>query len=62
MKKRMGRPPLDPGSAKGQVFQIRLTDAEREAYEQAATQAKMTLSAWIREKLGNAAKRGSKKP
>ena len=26
----MGRPPLDPGEAKDQVYQLRLTAAERE--------------------------------
>jgi hypothetical protein len=57
MEKRMGRPPLDPGEAKDQVYQLRLTEAERESYEAAAKRAKTTLSKWIRDKLNRAAKR-----
>jgi hypothetical protein len=53
----MGRPPLDPGEAKDQVYQLRLTAAERESYEAAAKRAQKTLSQWIREKLNRAAKR-----
>jgi predicted HicB family RNase H-like nuclease len=57
MKKRMGRPPLDPGEAKDQVFQIRLTAAERESYEAAAKRTDKPLSKWIRDALNRAAKR-----
>ena len=53
----MGRPPLDPGEAKDQVYQLRLTAAERASYEAAAKRAGKTLSAWIRDKLSRAAKR-----
>jgi predicted HicB family RNase H-like nuclease len=62
MEKKMGRPPIASSGAMGRVFQMRLTDADREAYEQAADRAGMTLSAWIRNQLGKAAKLGSKKP
>jgi predicted HicB family RNase H-like nuclease len=57
MEKRMGRPPLDPADAKSQVYQLRMTAAEREAWEAAAKRAGKTLSAWIRERLNRAAKR-----
>jgi predicted HicB family RNase H-like nuclease len=57
MEKRMGRPPLEPGEAKDQVFQIRLTTAERESYEAAAKRAKVSLAKWIRDRLNRAAKR-----
>jgi hypothetical protein len=53
----MGRPPLEPGEAKDQVFQIRLTAAERESYEAAAKRANVPLAKWIRERLNRAAKR-----
>ncbi len=53
----MGRPPLDPADAKSQVYQLRMTAAEREAWEAAAKRAGKTLSAWIRERLNRAAKR-----
>ena len=57
MEKRMGRPPLDPGDAKNQVYQLRLTAVERASYEAAAKRAGKTLSTWIRDKLSRAAKR-----
>jgi hypothetical protein len=57
MEKRMGRPPLDPADAKSQVFQIRLTGAERGSYEAAAKRSGKTLTAWIRDRLNRAAKR-----
>jgi predicted HicB family RNase H-like nuclease len=57
MEKRMGRPPLDPGEAKNQVYQLRMTSAEREQWETAAKRAGKSLSAWIRERLNRAAKR-----
>ena len=57
MGKRTGRPPLDPGEAKDQVYQLRLTAAERASYEAAAQRAGKTVSAWIRDKLLRAAKR-----
>ena len=57
MKKRMGRPPLPPDAAKNEVFQMRLTAAERAAYQRAADRAGQTLSEWIRDRLGKAAKR-----
>ena len=41
----------------GRVFQLRLSDAERESYEAAAKRAGQSLSAWIRERLNRAAKR-----
>jgi hypothetical protein len=57
MEKRMGRPPLEPGEVKDQVYQLRMTADERAAYEAAAKRAGKPLSKWIREKLNRAAKR-----
>jgi hypothetical protein len=57
MKKQIGRPPLSPGEAKGAVLQIRLTEAQRAEYAQAAERAGMSLSAWIRDRLAKASKR-----
>jgi len=57
MEKRMGRPPKPPGEAKSQVYQLRLTEAEREQWEAAATRAGQPLSTWIRERLNRAANR-----
>ena len=60
MAKRMGRPPLDPADARNQVFQIRLTQAEREQYQAAADLSDVPLAEWIRDRLSRAAKRESK--
>jgi hypothetical protein len=57
MEKRMGRPPMDPGDARDQVYQLRLTAAEKESYEAAAKRAQEPLSKWIRDRLNRAAKR-----
>jgi predicted HicB family RNase H-like nuclease len=54
--KRIGRPPIQ-GEAMDRVFQLRLSEAERESYEAAAKRAGKSLSAWIRERLNRAAKR-----
>lgn len=53
----MGRPPMDPGDARDQVYQLRLTAAEKESYEAAAKRAQEPLSKWIRDRLNRAAKR-----
>ena len=53
----MGRPPMDPGEARDQVYQLRLTAAEKESYEAAAKRAKVPLAKWIRDRLNRAAKR-----
>jgi hypothetical protein len=55
-KPKMGRPPLDPAEAKSQVFQLRLTQAERQQYQAAADKAGMPLAQWIRERLGRASR------
>ncbi len=57
MAKRIGRPPLDPTEAKSQVYQLRMTEVEREQWEAAAKRSGTTLSKWIRERLNRAAKR-----
>jgi hypothetical protein len=36
---------------------IRLTDAEKAVYQRAAIKAGLTLSEWVRDRLGKAAKR-----
>ena len=38
-----------------------LTDAERDTYGRAAGKAKLSLSAWIRDRLSKAAKRESRR-
>ncbi len=59
-KRGRGRPPLnDAGPAK--FLTIRASEAEREAYREAAERAEKPLSEWIRERLNSAAKRESKR-
>ncbi len=57
----MGRPPLDPADTKSQVFQIRLTQAERERYQAAADRSDVPLAEWIRDRLNRASKGQSKR-
>jgi len=53
----MGRPPKDPEDQSSEFIGIRMTTAERELCEQAAEQAELKLSAWIRDRATKAAKR-----
>ena len=45
--------------AKSQVLQIRLTDAEKQGFQEAADLAGIALSSWVRERLRLAAIRDS---
>jgi predicted HicB family RNase H-like nuclease len=51
----MGRPPLPNGEAKGVVFQVRLTERERDELSAAAKRAGRPLTQWARETLLTAA-------
>jgi predicted HicB family RNase H-like nuclease len=59
-KKQMGRPPLPDGEARTAWMQIRLTDAEKETFQLAASRAGQSLSEWAKERLSKAVKRESK--
>ena len=52
-----GRPPRDPKAGAAKIVPIRLTDAEKTEYQRAANKAKLSLSEWVRDRLGKAAKR-----
>ncbi len=56
-----GRPKKPPAEVLAERMELRLTTAERRAYEAAAEQAGQSLSAWIRDRLSKAAKRESKR-
>jgi hypothetical protein len=60
MRKKIGRPTIAPSGPMGKVLQIRLTAAERQEYEWAATRAKMKLSAWIRQQLARGVRAAKK--
>jgi predicted DNA-binding protein (UPF0251 family) len=49
--KRLGRPPLPEGTVRTKITPIRLQDDERLKFEQAAKQAGLSLSEWIRQSL-----------
>lgn len=51
----MGRPPKEPDEVRSAVFQLRLTEAERAAYDRAAEKAGVGLSEWIRGCLSKSA-------
>jgi predicted HicB family RNase H-like nuclease len=59
--KKVGRPTRDPSGQASKLFPVRLTDAEREEYGQAAERAGMSVSEWIRDRLAKAAKREAQK-
>ena len=60
MEAKRGRPPKPPGEVFVGRIELRMTAAERTAYEQAAERAGMTLSGWIRECLNKASKKPRK--
>jgi len=49
-----GRPPKAPNKVLGTRLELRITAAERKAYEQAAKKASLSVSEWIREALAAA--------
>ena len=56
--KKMGRPKLPKGHAKGKIVPVRLNDAEVKLFTKAADRSEhKTLSAWIRHSLREAAER-----
>ena len=56
-----GRPKKLDGLAKKQVLQIRLLDAEKQAFSDAAKSSGLSLSSWARERLRKAAREDLRK-
>lgn len=54
-----GRPKKHPDKVLGTRLELRLTAAERKAYEQAAKKAKLSVSEWIRDCLSKATGRNA---
>lgn len=50
--KKVGRPALPKGEAKGETLRIRVTPSELRAFEGLAKASKLTVSEWIRSTLG----------
>ena len=61
MKKRMGRPPKPPEESLGERLYVRVSGDEKASLESAATKLGMPLSAWIRKRLLDAAKRDNRR-
>jgi uncharacterized protein (DUF1778 family) len=55
-----GRPPKAPDKVLGERLQLRITTAERKAYDQAARKAGLSISEWIRDLASKATARGPK--
>jgi predicted HicB family RNase H-like nuclease len=55
-RKKVGRPPMPKGEAKGVVLQSRVQPTEKAAYQKAAKSAGVDLSSWIRQTLNEAIK------
>jgi uncharacterized protein (DUF1778 family) len=53
--KKVGRPKLPKGHAKGHMLRMRLNEADRQLFTKAAEKSGQNLSAWIREALRKAA-------
>lgn len=60
MKKR-GRPKKDDNVAKRRTIQIRLSNAEKQAFSEAADLSGLPLSLWARERLRKAAREDVRK-
>jgi hypothetical protein len=56
IKKRLGRPPKSSDLAKGIRVDLRVMATEKEGFRAAAELAGLDLSAWIRERLRQAAR------
>jgi hypothetical protein len=52
-----GRPPKAADEVLTERFELRLAVVERSEFERAAKKAKLSLAAWIRDRLVKAAKR-----
>lgn len=59
-KPQRGRPPLPAGEAAHARIQLKLTEAEKADYLRAAARAGVTLSEWMKDRLGKAARRECK--
>ena len=60
MKTKRGAPKKPPEKRKGNAVQVRLTEAERAACDEAADLAGQKMSAWARDVMVRAAKRAAR--
>jgi uncharacterized protein (DUF1778 family) len=57
MKKRQGRPPIPAAKQKTRYLQVRVTEAEKSAFDSAADHDGMVLAVWVRDRLRTAARK-----
>jgi hypothetical protein len=57
--KKVGRPKLPKGEAKGRIVPVRFTAVDLKAMEAAARASEQTLSEWIRNTVSNAIQAGT---
>lgn len=57
MVKKRGRPVVDPAKTKAEYLEVRLEVREKQAFKQAANFAGLALSAWVRTRLRQAARK-----
>lgn len=55
MKKRIGRPPLEKGKARGEQFGVRLNPVEAKAVREAIRKSGQSNADWLRQALLKAA-------
>lgn len=51
MVNKRGRPPVSAEKAKAESLEVRLTDAEKRSFLDAAEHSGLSLSSWVRERL-----------
>jgi predicted HicB family RNase H-like nuclease len=56
----MARPPKKKEESRAKLMQVRVQDREYETFKEAAERAGLDLSAWVRERLRNAARKDLK--
>ncbi len=57
MARKRGRPQVDPKKAKSEHLDIRISAEEKQAFKDAADVSGLALSAWIRERLRQVARK-----
>jgi hypothetical protein len=57
MKKKTGRPRKSADKKKAEYLQVRVEDAEKQAFTEAAELSGQALSVWVRDQLRQAARR-----
>lgn len=56
MGKKRGRPSVEKDKAKLATLEVRLSEAEKEAFQEAAELSGLSLSSWVRERLRQVAR------